>query len=592
LLRGIFQPKPLGAILASASAPETSLRRTLGPLQLTLLGIGAIIGAGIFSTVGTAAAGGPDHLGAGPALVLSFVLTAIACGFAALCYAEFASMVPISGSAYTYAYATLGELIGWIIGWDLIIEYAVGNVAVAISWAGYFQELLRGFGIIFPDWLATDLRTAVESAHQVAAARAAGTDPATLGDAVAQGARALAQAPHLGGLPVVFNLPAFLIVMLVTWVLVIGIRESAWFNSSMVVLKLVIITVFVVLGGFYVKPANWHPFAPNGFAGISAAAAIIFFAYIGFDAVSTAAEETRDPRRDMPIAIISSLVVCTVIYIAVALVLTGMVPWRQLGTAEPLASAFSTLGMKWPAVFISLGAVFATTSVLVVFQLGQPRIFFSMARDGLLPQWAARVHPRYRTPHITTLITGVAVAVFAGLLNINEVVELTNIGTLFAFVLVCVGIIILRHKDPLRPRPFRVPLGPWLLPVLGAASCLFLMMRLPATSWWRFIGWLLLGMSVYFSYGYSQSLVGREMGRPSRTPAALRVAALGFLLLAAGLFTIPHDASLPAMVSEALPPPGPAPPPDHLRALFGLTAIAAGLVLGGGGLLAEWRRRG
>jgi basic amino acid/polyamine antiporter, APA family len=592
LLRGIFQPKPLGAILATAAAPETSLRRTLGPVQLTLLGIGAIIGAGIFSTVGTAAAGGADHLGAGPALVLSFVLTAITCGFAALCYAEFASMVPISGSAYTYAYATLGELIGWIIGWDLIIEYAVGNVAVAISWAGYFQELLRGFGILFPDWLATDLRTAVESAHQVAAARAAGTDPAALGDAVLQGARAMAQAPHLAGLPVVFNLPAFLIVMLVTWVLVIGIRESAWFNSSMVVLKLVIITVFVGLGAFYVKPANWHPFAPNGFAGISAAAAIIFFAYIGFDAVSTAAEETRNPRRDMPIAIISSLVVCTVIYIAVALVLTGMVPWRQLGTAEPLAAAFSTLGMRWPAAFISLGAVFATTSVLVVFQLGQPRIFFSMARDGLLPRWAARVHPRYRTPHVTTIITGIAVALFAGVLNINEVVELTNIGTLFAFVLVCIGIVVLRYKEPERPRPFRVPLGPWLLPALGAASCLFLMLRLPATSWWRFVGWLVLGMAVYFSYGYSQSVVGREMGRPSRTPPALRVAALGFLLLAVGLFTIPHDLSLPAMISAALPPAGSPPSPDRLRALLGLGTSAAGLLLGGGGLLVQGRRRG
>jgi len=601
VLRGIFQPKPLGAILASAEAPATALKRTLGPVQLTLLGIGAIIGAGIFSTVGTAAAGGGDHLGAGPALVLSFVITAITCGFAALCYAEFASMVPISGSAYTYAYATLGELIGWIIGWDLIIEYAVGNVAVAISWAGYFQELLRGFGILFPDWLATDLRTAVESAHQAAAARAAGIDPATLGDAVAQGARAMAQAPHLGGVPIVFNLPAFAIVMLVTVVLVIGIRESAWFNSSMVTLKLVIITVFVVLGGFYVKPANWHPFAPNGFKGISAAAAIIFFAYIGFDAVSTAAEETRNPKRDMPIAIISSLVICTVIYIAVAIVLTGMVPWRQLGTAEPLATAFSALGMKWPAAFISLGAVFATTSVLVVFQLGQPRIFFSMARDGLLPQWAARVHPRYRTPYITTWITGIAVAVFAGLLNINEVVELTNIGTLFAFLLVCIGIVVLRYKDPDRPRPFRVPLGPWLLPALGAGSCIFLMVYLPPSSWWRFIGWLVLGMSIYFSYGYSQSLVGRELGRPSRTPATLQAAALGFLLLAVGLFTIPHDASLPRLWSEAMAVPGAAggaapavaaaAPSEHLRALVGLAIVAAGVALGTLGLLAEWRRR-
>ncbi|HEX7200722.1 MAG TPA: amino acid permease, partial [Dongiaceae bacterium] len=518
------------------------MRRTLGPVQLTLLGIGAIIGAGIFSTVGTAAAGGGEHLGAGPALVLSFVITAITCGFAALCYAEFASMVPISGSAYTYAYATLGELIGWIIGWDLIIEYAVGNVAVAISWAGYFQELLRGFGILFPDWLATDLRTAVESAHQAAAARAAGVDPATLGDAVAQGARAMAQAPHLGGVPIVFNLPAFAIVMLVTVVLVIGIRESAWFNSSMVVLKLAIITFFICFGAAYVKPANWRPFAPNGWPGIFTAAAIIFFAYIGFDAVSTAAEETRNPKRDMPIAIIASLVVCTVIYIAVAVVLTGLLPWRQLGTAEPLATAFSGLGMKWPALFISLGAVFATTSVLVVFQLGQPRIFFSMARDGLLPEWAARVHPRFRTPHVTTWITGIAVGVFAGLLNIEEVVELTNIGTLFAFLLVCIGIPILRYKDPGRPRPFRVPLGPFLLPLLGAASCIFLMVYLPPSSWWRFIGWLVLGMSIYFSYGYSHSLVGRELARPTRTPPALALGGGGFLLVALGLFTIPHDA--------------------------------------------------
>ena len=600
MLRGIFQPKALGAILASTDAPETSLKRTLGPVQLTLLGIGAIIGAGIFSTVGTAASGGGEHLGAGPALVLSFVITAITCGFAALCYAEFASMVPISGSAYTYAYATLGELIGWIIGWDLILEYAVGNVAVAISWAGYFQELLRGFGILFPDWLATDLRSALESAHQVAAARAAGIDPATLGDAVAQGARALAQAPRLGGLPLVFNLPAFGIVMLVTWVLVIGIRESAWFNSSMVVLKLIIITVFVGLGAFYVKPANWHPFAPNGLRGISAAAAIIFFAYIGFDAVSTAAEETRNPKRDMPIAIISSLVICTVIYIAVAIVLTGMVPWQKLGSAEPLAAAFSSLGMRWPAAFISLGAVFATTSVLVVFQLGQPRIFFSMARDGLLPQWAARVHPRYRTPHVTTLITGVAVALFAGMLNINEVVELTNIGTLFAFVLVCIGIVVLRYKEPERPRPFRVPLGPWLLPTLGALSCIYLMVFLPPASWWRFIGWLVVGMAIYFSYGYSRSVVGRELGRPGRTPLTLQAAALGFLLLAVGLYTIPHDASLTRLVVAALPPPHQTPgivnslppvsPSEHLRALAGLLIVAGGLVLGAGGLLAEWRR--
>jgi len=513
--------------------------------------------------------------------VLSFVITAITCGFAALCYAEFASMVPVSGSAYTYSYATLGELIGWIIGWDLIIEYAVGNVAVAISWSGYFQELLRGFGLAVPSWLGTDYRTALQAAGQIAEARAAGTDPATLGLAVERGAQALAEAPRVLGFPFVFNLPAFLIVMLVTWVLVIGIRESAWFNSSMVVLKLAIIAFFIGLGAFYVKPENWTPFAPNGFTGIAGAAAIIFFAYIGFDAVSTAAEETRNPKRALPIAILSSLVVCTLIYIAVALVLTGMLPWTQLGTAEPLATAFSGLGMTWPALIISLGAVFATTSVLVVFQLGQPRIFFSMARDGLLPSWAARVHPRYRTPHITTWLTGILVAVFAGLANINEVVELTNIGTLFAFLLVCIGITVLRYKDPDRPRGFRVPLGAWIIPMLGAASCVFLMVYLPPASWWRFIGWLVLGMSVYFAYGYTHSTVGREAGRAARAELPQKLAALGFLLAGVGLFVIPHDAGLGELLQEAAA----AGNPDHGRALIGLTLIVAGLLLGLAGML-------
>ncbi|HEY0783970.1 MAG TPA: amino acid permease, partial [Thermoanaerobaculia bacterium] len=553
-------------------------------MQLTLLGIGAIIGAGIFSTVGTAAAGGGGHEGAGPAIVLSFVLTAITCGLAALCYAEFASMVPVSGSAYTSSYATLGELVGWIIGWDLIIEYAVGNVAVAVSWSGYFQELLRGFKVDFPTWLGTDYRTALQAAAKVAAAKTAHTDPASLGDAVLRGADALAKAPHVLGLPIVFNLPAFLIVMLVTVVLVVGIRESAWFNSSMVVLKLAIITFFVIFGAQYVKPANWHPFAPNGFGGIATAAAIIFFAYIGFDAVSTAAEETRNPGRNMPIAIIASLVVCTVIYILVAIVLTGLLPWKQLDTAEPLATAFSALGMSWPALFISLGAVFATTSVLVVFQLGQPRIFFSMARDGLLPPFAAKVHPRFRTPHITTWITGIAVAVFGGLANIDEVVELTNIGTLFAFLLVCIGIIILRDRDPERPRSFRVPLGNWLIPSLGGLSCVFLMVYLPPASWWRFVGWLVLGMAVYLSYGYSHSLVGREVGRAERTSGPLKLASAGVFVLALGLFTIPHDAGPMKLLAQA----GAAADPDHTRSLVGLTMMAIGLV---GGAVGLWRER-
>lgn len=503
----VLRVKSLEQLLAETEDARRRLMRTLGPVQLTSLGIGAIIGAGIFSTVGLSAAGGAGHIGAGPALVLSFVLVAIACGFAALCYAEFAAMVPVAGSAYTYAYATFGELVAWIIGWDLILEYTVGNVAVAISWSGYFQELLRGFGLEVPAWLGIDYRSATQAAHQIAEAQVSGIDPTTLGIAIERNAQALAEAPVLLGVPFVFNLPAFLIVMLVTWVLVRGITESAWLNTSMVLLKLGIIALFVVVGAFYVKPDNWTPFAPNGFRGISSAAAIIFFAYIGFDAVSTAAEETRNPQRDLPIAMVASLVVCTAVYVLVAAVLTGMVPWQQLGTAEPLATAFSSLGMHWAAAIVSLGAVFATTSVLLVFQLGQPRIFFSMARDGLLPSWAAKVHPKYRTPHVTTILTGVAVAGFAGVVNINEVVELTNIGTLFAFVLVAAGVIVLRWTDPERPRPFRTPLVPWV-PLGAIVCCGYLMIELPKVTWARFGIWLGIGLVFYLLYGARHSRLG------------------------------------------------------------------------------------
>ena len=510
----LFRVKSLDLLMSEAEQSEGRLRRALGPVQLTAMGIGAVIGAGIFSSVGTAAAGGASHLGAGPALVLSFIMVAIACGFAALCYAEFAAMVPVAGSAYTYAYATLGELIAWIIGWDLIIEYAIGNVAVAISWSGYFQELLRGFGMAYPEWLGIDYRSAAQAARQIAEARASGVGIETLGSIAQRSAQALADAPRVAGIPIVLDLLAFLIVLLVTWVLVRGIRESAWLNSSMVALKLGIIAFFVIVGAFYVKPANWVPFAPNGFRGVSSAAAIIFFAYIGFDAVSTAAEETRNPQRDMPIAMIASLAICTVIYIAVAIVLTGLLPWRELGTAEPLATAFSMLGMNWAAGVISLGAVFATTSVLVVFQLGQPRIFFSMARDGLLPPWASRVHPKYRTPHVTTIITGLFVGLFAAIANINEVVELTNIGTLFAFVLVALGIIVLRYTDPDRHRPFRTPFVP-LVPLLAVVTCLYLMIQLPWVTWRRFIYWLAIGLAIYGLYGYSHSRLGAKSAKAS-----------------------------------------------------------------------------
>lgn len=492
---GILSRKPIHELVPSG---EAKLARTLGPVSLTMLGIGAIIGAGLFSTVGTAAAGGEGHLGAGPGLMLSFVLTAVACCFAALCYAEFAAMVPIAGSAYTYAYASFGELVAWIIGWDLILEYAIANVAVAISWSGYFQELLRGFGISLPPWIGTDFRTASQAAAQVASGA---TD---LAPHVLRASDAWNYAPHVAGIPIIFNVPAFLIVLLMTWILVRGMKESVWLNSAMVVLKLIIVLFFLAVGAFYVKPENWTPFLPNGWGGVSSAAAIIFFAYIGFDAVSTAAEETINPSRNMPIGILASLGVCTVLYIAVAAVLTGMVPYTTLGTAEPLASAFSSLGMNWAAGIISFGAVFATTSVLVVFQMGQPRIFFSMGRDGLLPHWAAKVHPKYNTPYITTIITGVTVALVAGFANINEIVELTNIGTLFAFALVAIGIIVLRKTDPDRPRSFKTPLVP-LVPILAVVSCVYLMAQLPALTWERFVLWLLLGLLVYFAYGHRKS---------------------------------------------------------------------------------------
>jgi len=504
VLRALFRVKPLDRLLGDTERPDQQLRRSLGPVQLTSLGIGAIVGAGIFSSVGTAAAGGTNHVGAGPALVVSLLLVAVACGFAALCYAELAAMVPVSGSAYTYTYATLGELTAWLIGWDLIIEYGVGNVAVAISWSAYFQELLRGLGLEFPAWLGTDFRSACQAAQQVAQAPAAHTDVATLGASVLHNAQAFSEAPRLFDLPILLNLPAFFIVAVVTWILVLGIRESAVFNTTLVVLKLAIIGFFLVLGALYVKPENWSPFAPNGWAGISSAAAIIFFAYIGFDAVSTAAEEARNPQRDMPIGILVSLGICTILYVAVAIVLTGLAPWKQLGVADPLAAVFPALGLNWVAGVISVGALLATTSVLIPFQVGQPRIFFSMARDGLLPPWAAKVHPRYRTPHLTTILTGVCVAGFAAVTNLSEMVELTNIGTLFAFILVAIGVVVLRRTHPNQQRPFRAPLVPWV-PLGAVVCCGYLMFQLPRVTWLRFGLWLAVGLVIYFCYGRHRS---------------------------------------------------------------------------------------
>lgn len=493
----LFLRKPITEIEEEGEGGPR-LRRTLGVWQLTALGIGAIIGAGIFSGAGTAVAGGANHLGAGPALLVSYILVAIACGFAALCYAEFASLIPQAGSAYTYAYASFGELVAWIIGWDLIIEYAVGNIAVAVSWAAYFQTLLQGFGLGFPVWLATDYRTAHDAFTQIQ------LDPASATAALQETASAWSTAPHLFGVPIIFNLPAVLIVAAITWILVKGIRESAWANTAMVVLKLLILGFFVAIGAFWVQPENWTPFAPNGWQGITTGAALIFFAYIGFDAVSTAAEEAKKPQRDLPRAMIYSLIITSVIYMVVTLVMTGLVPWDQHGTADPLAAAFTARGYDWAAGIISLGAVVAMASVLLVFQLGQPRIFFSMARDGLLPAWASKVHPKYRTPHVTTMITGLFVAFFAAFANINEVIELTNIGTLFAFVLVAIGVLILRIKDPDRHRPFRAPVV-WFVAPAAVVSCVFLMVQLPMVTWIRFVVWLAAGLAIYFLYGYRKS---------------------------------------------------------------------------------------
>ena len=502
----IFRRKTLDRITEDAErSTEIHLKRSLGPIDLISLGIGAIIGTGIFAVIGTAAAGGPDHLGAGPGVMLSFVVTAVACGFCALCYAEFAALVPISGSAYTYSYATLGEIIAWIIGWDLIIEYAVGNVAVAIAWAAYFHQLFDGLGMHIPAWMAVDYR----SAHQAGGlALASG---GTVSPDLALPLEAWKSHPTIAGIPIIFNLLAIGIVALVTWILVIGIKESTRANNAMVALKLVILLFFIGVGAFYVKPTNWTPFMPNGFAGVWTGASLIFFAFIGFDAISTAAEECKNPGKDMPIGIIGSLVVCTVIYVATAAVLTGIAPWKELGVADPLADVFAQVGLNWAAGIVSLGAVISMTAVLLVFQLGQPRIFFSMSRDGLLPKYFAKVHPKYQTPHVTTIWTGVAVGVVAAFANINEIVELTNIGTLFAFVLVCAGIIILRRTDPDRPRVFKTPFVPWI-PLLGIAMCVYLMMGLPTITWIRFGVWLVIGMVLYFTYGFWKSRIRTDRG--------------------------------------------------------------------------------
>jgi APA family basic amino acid/polyamine antiporter len=509
----LFRIKSVDSILAEGEKPEYQLKRALTALDLTALGIGAIIGAGIFSLTGTAAAGESfgtwyqtpvlnfiisflsgsaaelGRPGAGPAVTFSLVVAAVACAFAALCYAEMAAMIPISGSAYTYSYATLGELIAWIIGWDLILEYAVGNMAVAASWSGYFLAFLNStVGLKLPLWLSADHTTATRVLERG-------------GDTLLN--YSSTTLPTISGYQIAINLPAALIVFALTVLLVYGIKESTRANSIMVIVKMAVVVFFVAFGAFYLNPTNWQPFVPNGFTGVMSGAAIIFFAFIGFDAVSTTAEETRHPQRDLPIGMIASLAICTVLYVAVSLVLTGLKKYTEFeGDAAALATAVG--GMRWVQALISAGALAGTTSVLLVFQLGQPRIFMAMARDGLLPQYFAKVHARFRTPHITTIWTGIVVGGVAMITDIGTLANLTNIGTLFAFILVCVGVIVLRRTAAERHRPFKVPLVP-LFPILGVVLCLGLMLSLSVETWMRFIVWLGIGLLIYFFYGLSHS---------------------------------------------------------------------------------------
>ncbi len=506
----LLKTKSIEQLVGDVEHGGKALRRSLSAWDLTLLGVGGIIGTGIFVLTGTAAANQ-----AGPAIMLSYLAAGLACGFAALCYAEFASMVPIAGSAYTYAYASLGELFAWLIGWDLILEYAVGSMTVAIGWSGYMQRLLAGAGITLPTWMS---------------------------------AAPSAQVPGA-----VINLPAVIIVLIIMVLLVIGVRESARFNAAMVAVKGSAILFFIAVGSFWVRPENWEPYSPYGTSGIMAAAAVVFFAYIGFDAVSTTAEEARNPRRDLPIGIIASLVVCTALYLAVAAVLSGIVPVTQYrsaadalpgmpiadGTAvtqflnAPVAFALAFIGQDWASYLVSAGAVAGITSVLLVLLMSQPRIFFAMSRDGLLPQGVSKVHPRFGTPYITTIITCVIVSIIAGLTQIQVVGEMTSIGTLFAFVVVCAAVMILRVKRPDAHRPFRVP-GGSTFPILGILSCLWLMLNLPVITWVRFLVWLDIGILIYWFYGRIHSPLANALERSKRS----MVESLGNFVLVLGVLAL------------------------------------------------------
>ncbi len=492
----LFRTKSIDALIAASEAPDKRLRRTLGPWSLTAIGIGAVIGSGIFILTGTAAAGetlsyhsilhapvldllrhGPDAVstigrpGAGPGIALSFLLTALACSFAALCFAELAAMIPVAGSAYTYSYATLGEIVAWIIGWDLILEYAVSNMAVAVGFSAYLNDILETlFGVHLPAQLAGPM---------IAGGRFTGAW---------------------------FNLPALVVLVVLTWILVRGVRESARTNNVMVLIKVAAILLFIFGAARAVDPANWRPFLPNGFSGVMTGAAIVFFTYIGFDSVSTAAEECRRPQRDLPVGIIATLVMCALLYVSVALVLTGVANWRTLDNAAPVVNALRELGMDNIRGLVGVGALLGMVSSLLVFQYGQARIWFAMSRDGLLPAAFSRVHPVHKTPHVSTWVAGLVVGIPAGVWDIGTFADLANIGTLFAFIVVSVGVLVLRKTQPDRPRGFRVPGAPWL-PLLSIVCCLLLMLALPLETWLRFLVWLLVGLAIYFPFSRRHSLL-------------------------------------------------------------------------------------
>jgi APA family basic amino acid/polyamine antiporter len=510
----LFRTKPLSLLLDEMKG-ENRLRRILGPVQLTALGVGAIIGTGIFILTGVAA-----HDRTGPALMLSFVMAGLACVFAALCYAEFASMVPVAGSAYTYAYATLGELFAWIIGWDLILEYAVGSATVAHGWSAHFQEFIPIFheGL---SWIPAKIPLIFHSA------------PVNYCVSVGAGC------PHTGFVATgsYFDLPAVLITFILTVILVKGIKESASFNALMVAVKLVIVLMVIGIGVFFIKEANWHPFAPFGYTGVSffghtilgqtakggeplgmfAGAAIIFFAYIGFDSVSVHSEEAKTPARDVPIGIIASLIICTILYILVAGVLTGMVPSKDINIDAPVVDAFRRAGLTWMQYLVAFGAMTGITSVLLVMMLSQPRVMLALARDGLVPKsFFGDIHPKFRTPWKSTILTGLFVASMAGLIPLSILAEMTSIGTLFAFVIVCGAVLVMRKTNPNAERPFRAPLVP-LVPILGILTCLLLMFSLPAENWYRLIIWLLIGLVIYFLYGRRHSVMSHHTEHEIKT---------------------------------------------------------------------------